>query len=98
MNGYADGTFKPQNAITRAETVTAINNMLNRELAPADIPADAPRFSDLSESHWAYTDIIEAAYDWTAAEAADTAEAAETAETGEAAEAAETGEAAEAAE
>ena len=75
LNGYPDGTFKPQNAITRAEAVTVINNMLNRELAAADFPADAPRFSDLAESHWAYADVIEAAYDWAAvAEAAEEAE------------------------
>jgi hypothetical protein len=72
LSGYPDGTFKPQNAITRAETVTAINNMLSRELAMADVPADAPVYTDLSRSHWAYTDIIEATYDWVkaAAEAA----------------------------
>ncbi|MDR2296225.1 MAG: S-layer homology domain-containing protein, partial [Clostridiales Family XIII bacterium] len=67
VNGYPEGTFKPQNAITRAEAVTAINNMLIRELTAADVPADAPRFTDLAEGHWAYTDIIEAAYDWVAA-------------------------------
>jgi hypothetical protein len=69
LSGYPDGTFKPQNAITRAETVTAINNVLLRELALADVPTDAPVYTDLSRSHWAYTDIIEATYDWVKAAA-----------------------------
>ncbi|MDR1135596.1 MAG: S-layer homology domain-containing protein, partial [Clostridiales Family XIII bacterium] len=60
IHGYEDGTFKPQNEITRAEVVTIINNMLNRGIDLEDIPADAPSFTDLTTSHWAYTDIIEA--------------------------------------
>jgi uncharacterized repeat protein (TIGR02543 family) len=72
MSGYPDGTFKPQNAITRAEAVTAINNVLVRVLTAADIPSDAPVYTDLSASHWAYAAIIESTYDWVkAAEAAD---------------------------
>ncbi|MDR2132694.1 MAG: S-layer homology domain-containing protein [Clostridiales Family XIII bacterium] len=74
VNGYPDGTFKPQITITRAEAVTAINNALRRELTAADIPADAPHFVDLPESHWAYADIVEAAYDWAAAAKAEAAE------------------------
>jgi hypothetical protein len=85
MSGYPDGTFKPQNAITRAEAVTAINNMLVRDLSSADIPTDAPVYTDLSKSHWAYTAIIEATYDWVkAAEAAEAEDAGADAESGSA--------------
>ncbi|MDR1246513.1 MAG: S-layer homology domain-containing protein, partial [Clostridiales Family XIII bacterium] len=69
LNGYPDGTFKPQNTITRAETVTAINNMLTRELSLSAVPADAQVYTDLTERHWAYTDMVEATYDWVAAAA-----------------------------
>ena len=58
--GYPDGTFKPENYITRAEVVSVINRMLNRRIKIGDIPKWAPSYSDLSEAHWAYTDIIEA--------------------------------------
>jgi hypothetical protein len=75
LNGYPDGTFKPQTAITRAEAVTAINNLLARALTAADIPADAPVYTDLSENHWAYVDIIEATYDWVSAAPAEDADA-----------------------
>ena len=58
--GYPDGTFRPENNITRAEVITIINRMLIRKIEAADIPDWAPSYSDLDESHWAYTDIIEA--------------------------------------
>jgi hypothetical protein len=72
LGGYPDGTFKPQNMITRAEAVTAINKMLNRELSEADIPSDVPVYTDLNASHWAYAALIEATYDWLKAADADT--------------------------
>ncbi len=54
--GYGDGTFRPDSFITRAETVTLINNMLNRHpFMDMDI-----RFSDMGEEHWAFGDIMEA--------------------------------------
>jgi hypothetical protein len=59
--GYEDGTFKPDEYITRAEAVSIINRLLYRGIEIADIPDWAPSFSDLSASHWAYADIIEAA-------------------------------------
>jgi hypothetical protein len=71
LGGYPDGTFKPQNMITRAEAVTAINRMLNRELSAADIPSDVPVYTDLDAGHWAYTALIEATYDWLKAAAGD---------------------------
>lgn len=57
IKGYTDNTFKPDNYITRAEAVTMINRVLDRN----DIKDFTNPFNDISESHWAYKDIMEAA-------------------------------------
>ena len=61
--GYPDGTFKADNSITRAETVTIVNRVLNRHPNPATIDYHVTfyLFSDLSRHHWAYYQIMEAA-------------------------------------
>ena len=56
VTGYEDGTFKPNNKITRAEAVTVINRMLGREWNGQG----AARFSDI-EGHWAKGQIIASA-------------------------------------
>lgn len=60
VSGYPDGTFRPQLNITRAEVVSIVNKMLERKIKLADIPAGVLRFIDLTESHWAYIDMMEA--------------------------------------
>jgi len=50
ISGYTDGTFRPDNNITRAEIATVISNMLNLNL---DYPA-SQKFDDVSNKHWAY--------------------------------------------
>ncbi len=59
VNGYADGTFKPDATITRAEVVTVINRMLSL-LATADT-IDKTHitnvFGDI-EGHWAEYQIL----------------------------------------
>jgi len=60
VKGYPDGTFRPENNLTRAEAVTAINRMLNRGIDKADLPGWIPKYNDLPSTHWAYADIIEA--------------------------------------
>ena len=61
--GYGDGTFQPEDEISRAEVVTIVNRLLGRE-ADRDYIASGPRglvrFPDVSTSHWAYYDILEA--------------------------------------
>ncbi|MFS0725304.1 S-layer homology domain-containing protein [Paenibacillus sp. 1P07SE] len=57
MTGYADGTFKPSQQLTRAEAVTILNRMFNR--GPL-YGGTGPRWSDVPEGHWAYYDIDEA--------------------------------------
>ena len=64
VNGYPDGTFKPNKDITRAEAVKITNKLLNRDgdhdyLVTHD---DYERYSDVSESHWAFDDIYEASF------------------------------------
>ena len=59
VNGYADGTFRPQQNITRAEVVKVVNTMLDRKIRPENIPADVRFFTDIV-GHWAFADIVEA--------------------------------------
>jgi hypothetical protein len=61
MRGYPDGSFKPNGHITRAEVVTALNRMLGRTPDAEHIRGLANPYTDLSETHWAYADILEAA-------------------------------------
>ena len=49
INGYEDGTFKPDNTITRAEFAKVI---MVSELGDANIPAAASNFTD-TNGHWA---------------------------------------------
>ena len=61
--GYPDGTFKPDESITRAEAVTILNNFdgrMVRERGIEDVKKDLIKFTDLKPSHWAYYEIIEA--------------------------------------
>jgi len=61
MTGYPDGTFKPDNYITRAEAITTVNRAFDRKADLIGIPGAAPSFHDLPISHWAYADVTEAA-------------------------------------
>ena len=64
INGYPDGTFRPDSSITRSEVTTITNRMLGRSADEdyADRHAEDLRsFSDLRDTHWAYYDICEAA-------------------------------------
>lgn len=65
VNGYPDGTFKPDKTITRAESATIVNRMLNRQPDKKAIDASAgiKVFKDLSSGYWAYYDIMEATND-----------------------------------
>uniref|UniRef100_UPI0013DD99B1 S-layer homology domain-containing protein n=1 Tax=Agathobaculum sp. Marseille-P7918 TaxID=2479843 RepID=UPI0013DD99B1 len=77
ITGYPDGTFRPNATITRAEVTTITNRMLGRSADEAYVDghaADLRQFSDLSKTHWAYYDIMEAtnAHDYTKADGAET--------------------------
>ncbi len=62
ISGYADGTFHPDQSITRAEAVTLVNHVTDRALLAGNAPEDLNSYSDLSASHWAYCDIMEASH------------------------------------
>lgn len=62
IGGYPDGTFRPNQYISRAEVVSIVNNMLEREIDAASIAgAQYKTFPDVAANHWAYYDVIEAA-------------------------------------
>jgi uncharacterized repeat protein (TIGR02543 family) len=63
VQGFPDGTFRPDEWITRAQVVTVINRMLQRILHTEDIPEGIATFTDLPRAHWAYADIVEASTD-----------------------------------
>ena len=62
VSGFEDGTFRPEEYITRAQVVTIVNRMLDRGIALKNIPSGTVHYTDLSDSHWAYCDIIEASH------------------------------------
>ena len=65
IHGYPDGTFRPNNSITRAEVTAIVNNMLGREADEDFVDEHAEeltQFSDI-EKHWAYYHIAEATND-----------------------------------
>ena len=64
INGYADGTFRPNETITRAEVAAIVNRMLGRSADGTYVDAHAnelTQFTDVSPYYWAYYDIMEAA-------------------------------------
>ena len=63
INGYPDGSFKPDNNILRCEAVKTINALLGRMPDTNYIDANETslvNFPDLSQTHWAYYEIMEA--------------------------------------
>lgn len=63
INGYEDGTFRPNNTITRAEVTTIVNRMLGRAADKdyVDSHKDQLRqFPDVAQTNWAYYNIVEA--------------------------------------
>ena len=70
ITGFDDGTFRPNNATSRAEAVTLINRVLNRTPNPETIShwvegltfTDRDTlFNDITHTHWAFYQIKEAA-------------------------------------
>ena len=69
INGYPDGTFRPDAPITRAEAVKIANSLMERSVDIVGLkeklanPTMISRFSDLDSTHWAYYEIMEATND-----------------------------------
>lgn len=64
VNGYADGTFQPNNSITRAEVAAVTCRLLERNADQSYIRShlsELRAFTDVNESHWAYWYTMEAA-------------------------------------
>ena len=64
VTGYSDGTFKPENTITRAEVAAVTCRLLERSADQNYIRShlnELRTFSDVTESHWAYWYAMEAA-------------------------------------
>ena len=63
LEGYPDGTFKPDANITRAEVATAVNRILERSADEDYVDENADSlvtYTELAETHWAYYDVMEA--------------------------------------
>ncbi|MBB3111727.1 hypothetical protein FHS18_003795 [Paenibacillus phyllosphaerae] len=60
IQGYADGTFRPQQLLTRAEAVVIINRALGRGPLSGVVEQI---WADVPTTHWAFADIAEASLD-----------------------------------
>lgn len=63
INGYEDGTFRPDNKITRAEAVKILNSVFDYSFEDEKSDINIKNFTDLDENHWAYYEIQKAAND-----------------------------------
>ena len=62
VKGYPDGSFRPDEPISRAEVVTLVNGMINRSVTLGklkELGVKCP-YNDLVEKHWSYCDLMEA--------------------------------------
>lgn len=60
VNGYENGTFRPQENITRAEAMTIVNRTLDRHPDADHFLADMVTWPDNLESAWYYEQVQEA--------------------------------------
>ena len=60
ISGYDDGLFRPNQYITRAETMSMINRVLNRRVDEDGLHADAKQWRDNVKGQWYYYAVLEA--------------------------------------
>ena len=60
MVGYKDNSFKPNEAITRAETVATLNRIYRVPCEKDDLQIYTVPFTDVESNYWAYIDILKA--------------------------------------
>ena len=63
VSGYTDGTFRPNQTITRAEAVVILNSVLGRSCDLTYVQANAQaaaHFTDVTPHAWYYADVMEA--------------------------------------
>ena len=56
VNGYPDGSFRPNGYITRAEAAAVVNRTMGRTLASSNL--SSVHYMDVPQNHWAYDDIL----------------------------------------
>lgn len=59
MNGYEDGSFKPEKNITREEVAKVLANMKLKD--GIDVQASKVSFNDMNSSNWSYDAVIKIA-------------------------------------
>ena len=62
INGYEDGTFRPDNSVTRAEAVVMLNRFFDRDEELTEDLLSQQRFQDVPKDFWGYQAITEASY------------------------------------
>ena len=60
LSGYADGLFRPNQLITRAETMSMINRVLERSVDADGLHADTKQWQDNPIGKWYYYAVLEA--------------------------------------
>lgn len=62
IDGYSDGTFKPDDKIKRCEVMKIVNTILNRSVTAENLLPEAveKNWSDNAADAWYYTDVFEA--------------------------------------
>ena len=60
VQGYSDGTFRPNQNITRAETIVMVNRILGRSVSAEDVVGGYKTFEDVPAGSWYYWDLVEA--------------------------------------
>ena len=62
VDGYPDGTFKPDQDIARVEVMKLINGMVNRSITTEELEklGAVNPYTDLVDTHWGYPQVMEA--------------------------------------
>lgn len=58
LKGYPDGTFRPNNIITRAEFATLLTRALELEQEENLTPLTTSNFQDVNENHWFFDSVV----------------------------------------
>ena len=64
VKGYEDGSFKPENKVTRAEAVAMVLRSLGRSIDPDIAQKVENPFSDVKEGAWYLNDVLGAATEY----------------------------------